>query len=125
LTRAATIYVVDDDDAIRDSLRMLLEAEGFTVVDFATGAEFLRIARPDGHCCIVLDVNMPGMSGLELLDRIHGGNTLIPVVLMTGRPGPATAKAAARAGAVLLEKPFKGRELLDAIEENLRGSSSR
>jgi FixJ family two-component response regulator len=122
LTRPATIYVIDDDDAVRDSLRMLLEAEGFTVVDFACGAEFLRLARPDGHCCIVLDVNMPGMSGLELLDRIRG-NTLIPVVLMTGGPGPATAKAAARAGAVLLEKPFQQRELLDAIEENLRGSS--
>lgn len=121
MARQATIYVIDDDHAVRDSLRMLLEVEGFAVVDFASGAEFLRAARADGPACLLLDVNMPGMSGIELLERVRGDNPLMPVVLMTGRPSRATARAAERAGAALLEKPFRARELLDVIEQNLRG----
>jgi two-component system, LuxR family, response regulator FixJ len=116
-----TIYVIDDDDAVRDSLRMLLEAEGFLVVEFASGAEFLRAGHPDGHSCLLLDTHMPGLSGVELLERVRGDHPLIPMVVMTGRPGAAFAKAAASAGAPLLEKPFQGRELLDAIENSLRG----
>jgi two-component system, LuxR family, response regulator FixJ len=121
LTPQATIYVIDDDDAVRDSLRMLLEAEGFLVVEFASGAEFLRAGRPDHHSCLLLDMHMPGLSGVELLIRVRGDHPLMPVVAMTARPGAAIAKAAASAGAPLLEKPFRGRELLDAIEGSLRG----
>jgi FixJ family two-component response regulator len=124
LTRQATIYVIDGDDAVRDSLLMLLEAEGFAVVDFASGAEFLRLGRPDGRSCLLLDMRMPDLSGVELLERVRGQYPLMPVVVMTGRPSPATARAAARAGAALLEKPFRGRELLDAIERGLRGSAA-
>ena len=115
-----TIYVIDDDDAVRDSLRMLLEAEGFLVVEFASGAEFLRAGRPDRHSCLLLDMHMPGLNGVELLERVRGDHPLMPVVVMTGRPGAEIAKAAASAGAPLLEKPFRGRELLGAIERSLR-----
>jgi two-component system, LuxR family, response regulator FixJ len=125
LTGRATIYVIDDDDAVRDSLRMLLEAEGYTVVDFASGAQFLRVERTDGHSCLLLDMHMPGMSGVELLERVRGNHPLMPMVVMTGRPGPATARAAASAGAPVLEKPFMGRELLDAIERSLSAGSVR
>jgi len=122
--RPTTIYIVDDNDAVRDSLRMLLEVEGFTVVDFPSGAEFLVGARPIGQCCLLLDLHMPGISGLELLERLRGDKSPIPVVVMTGYPNLAAARAVARAEATLLEKPFSGRELLDAIEKSLRGSSA-
>lgn len=121
MTRQPTIYVIDDDAAVRDSLRMLLEAEGFLVVEFASGAEFLRTGRLDGSSCLLLDMHMPGLSGVELLERVRGDHPLTPVVVMTARPGAAIAKAAASAGAPLLEKPFRGRELLDAIASSLRG----
>jgi two-component system, LuxR family, response regulator FixJ len=121
LTQQPTIYVIDDDAAVRDSLRMLLEAEGFLVVEFASGAEFLRAGRLDGSSCLLLDMHMPGLSGVELLERVRGDHPRTPVVVMTGRPGAAIAKAAASAGAPLLEKPFRGRELLDAIAGSLRG----
>jgi two-component system, LuxR family, response regulator FixJ len=100
---------------------MLLEAEGFLVVEFASGAEFLRAGRLDGSSCLLLDMHMPGLSGVELLERVRGDHPRTPVVVMTGRPGAAIAKAAASAGAPLLEKPFRGRELLDAIAGSLRG----
>jgi FixJ family two-component response regulator len=121
LTRQPTIYLIDDDAAVRDSLRMLLEAEGFLVLEFASGAEFLRAGRLDGSSCLLLDMHMPGLSGVELLERIRADHPLTPVVVMTARPGAAIAKAAASAGAPLLEKPFRGRELLDAIAGSLRG----
>jgi FixJ family two-component response regulator len=123
LAQPPTIYVIDDDAAVRDSLRMLLEAEGFLVVEYASGAEFLRAGRLGGSSCLLLDMHMPGLSGVELLARVRGDHPLVPVVVMTGRPGAAIAKAAATAGAPLLEKPFRGRELLDALERSLRRQS--
>jgi len=66
-----------------------IEVEGFTVVDFPSGAEFLRRARPIGQCCLLLDLQMPGISGLELLERLRGDKSPIPVVVMTGYPNLA------------------------------------
>jgi two-component system response regulator FixJ len=123
LTRQATIYVVDDDDAVSDSLRMLLEAEGFTVFAFACAEAFLAVARAEDPACLLLDLNMPGTGGFELLARIRRESGGIPVVLMTGRFSAAAARAAASAGAALLEKPFQGGELLDAIERALGGGA--
>jgi FixJ family two-component response regulator len=122
VSHAATIYVVDDDDAVRDSIRVLLECEGFAVVEFASCADFLRYARPDGRSCIVLDVHMPGMGGLELLDRIRRDKMIMPVIAMTGRPDPAIARAVNRVGAALLEKPFRGDELVRSIERIFRAA---
>ena len=121
MAREATIYVVEDDDVVRDSIRALLESDGFTVVDFASCADFLRHARPDGRSCIVLDVHMPGMSGLELLDRLRRENMSILAIVIAGKPDPAIRRAVDRAGARLLVKPFTGSELVGAIEEVLRG----
>ncbi len=120
--RERTIYVIDDDDAVRDSIRMMLECDGFTVAEFASCVDFLRHARPDGCSCIVLDVHMPGMSGLELLDRLRRDKVMVPVVVATGRHDPSIARAVARAGAVLLQKPFRGTELIAAILQGLRGN---
>lgn len=121
MRRDTTIYVVDDDDAVRDSIRVLLECEGFTVVVFASGADYLRQARPDGRSCVVFDMHMPGMSGLELLDHIRRDKMTMPAIIMTGRPDSAIGRAVDRAGAALLEKPFRGSELVDSIETALRG----
>jgi FixJ family two-component response regulator len=121
LTQQPTIYVIDDDAAVRDSLRMLLEAEGFLVVEFASGTEFLRDGRSGGRSCALLDMHMPGLSGAELLERVRRDHPLMPLVAMTGRPGASIAKAAASAGAPLLEKPFRACELLDALERSLGG----
>ena len=119
--RETTIYVVDDDDGVRDSIRILLECEGFDVVTFASCADFLHHARPDGSCCLVLDVHIPGMSGLQLLEAIRREGTIIPVVVITGRLHPAIQRSVDRAGVRLLEKPFAAGELMSAIEEALRG----
>jgi FixJ family two-component response regulator len=101
----------------------LLELEGFTVIDFASGAEFLRSARPNTHSCLLLDVHMPDMSGIDLLDQMRSDKFDISVILMTGCSSAAIETAAARAGVALVEKPFRGRELFDAIKKNLRGNS--
>jgi two-component system, LuxR family, response regulator FixJ len=119
--RDETIYVIDDDDAVRDSLRVLLECEGYKVVDFASCADFLRNARPDGPSCLVLDVHIPGMSGLELLEQLRHDNTMIAVVIISGRLNPVMRRAVDRAGVKLLEKPFATGDLVASIEAALRG----
>lgn len=115
------IYLVDDDDSVRDAVRALLESEGFDVSAFASGVDFLRDARPDSPCCLVLDVHMPGMNGFELLDRIRCGRMGVAAVLITGRPDPAVRSAADRAGVALLRKPFAANELVGSIKKALRG----
>jgi FixJ family two-component response regulator len=100
-----------------------LEAESFTVFDFASGAEFLKLARLEKQRCLLLEVHMPGMSGLEVLEHIRRDNSDIPVMLMTGCPSSAIENAAACADTALIEKPFRPGELLDAIKRTLRGSS--
>ncbi len=112
-----TAYVIDDDDAVRDSIRMLLECEGFTVHAYASGTTFLREAHPEANCCLVVDVHMPGMNGLELLDQLRRGSLMIPAIVMTGKPDARIIRAVARAGAILLDKPFRIAELLYCIEK--------
>ncbi|HUH85606.1 MAG TPA: response regulator [Stellaceae bacterium] len=114
------IYVVDDDDDVREALRRLLEWEGFDVSAFASCADVLRHGLSDDPACLVLDVHMPGMTGLELLERIRRDRRTMPAVLMTGRPDAAILRAAARAGVALLRKPFAADELVNSIEEALR-----
>jgi two-component system response regulator FixJ len=110
---------VDDDDAVRDSIRMLLECEGFTVRTYASGAAFLREARPDRNSCVVIDVAMPGMSGLELLDQLRWYGITIPAIVMTGALDARIRSAVDRARAILLEKPFQVGELVGCIERAL------
>jgi two-component system, LuxR family, response regulator FixJ len=115
-----TVYVIDDDDAVRDSIRLLLECEGFRVVDFASAAEFLRQAPGDWHSCILTDMHMPGMTGLELIEEIRRRDPTIPIIAMTGRPDRAVEEAVEEADGTLLVKPFRFGELVAAIGKALR-----
>jgi two-component system, LuxR family, response regulator FixJ len=110
------IFVVDDDAAMRDSLRLLLETEGFAAQDFAAGTPFLEAVRPVDGDCLILDINMPGMSGFEVLEELRRRGEVLPVIIVTARTDEATRARATAAGAVaLLEKPHSADELLSLL----------
>lgn len=118
------IHVVDDDDAIRDSIKTMLEASGFTCTAFASAAAFLA-AKPASGCALV-DVRMPGMDGLGLLEHLNAHGPAIPVVIMTGFADVPLAVKAMRAGAVdFIEKPCPRDQLIDAVRRALKGASAR
>ena len=118
------VYVVDDDPAMRHSLAWLIGALGVPVESFASGEEFLRAVRPDQPGCLVTDVRMPGMSGLELQDTLARAGSLLAVVVITGHADVPMAARAFRAGAVdIIEKPFNDQMLLDRVYEGLEKSS--
>jgi FixJ family two-component response regulator len=107
------IFIVDDDHATRDSLRLLLETEGFEAQEFAAGRPFLDAARPVRGDCLILDVNMPGMSGLEVLEELRRRGDRLPVIIITGHSDPATRRRAAAGGALaVIEKPHQADLLL-------------
>lgn len=116
------IYIVDDDDAVRDSVRILLEALGYDVRVFASGPEFLASFDGRHGACLILDINMPDMDGLEVLDAVDTGWPGLPVIMITGRGDGASKVQALRNGAiVLLEKPFGDVALVRSIERALAG----
>jgi FixJ family two-component response regulator len=115
------IFIVDDDEAVRDSVRTLFEAHLFDVEDFESGDDFLARYEGASEGCVVLDINLPGLSGFEVLDRLGGANAPLPVILITGRGGRSVAQRAEAAGATaFLEKPFAGERLLEAVQLALR-----
>jgi two-component system response regulator FixJ len=122
-----TIFIVDDDAAIRDSLRMMLEVAGYTVRDFASAQSFLSDADLQGGCLIV-DIRMPGMGGLELQEELVRRKANVPVIVMTGHGDVPLAVRAMRAGAMdFVEKPFDSERMLqsvaDALEAGQRAQS--
>ena len=111
-----SIVIVDDDDAARDSLQTLLEVQGFTVESFETCEDFLGSAALHNGGCLVLDVHLPGMSGLELLDALNIRRIKLRTILVTGRNDKAIQERAVALGAVtLLEKPIDFDALMAAI----------
>ena len=116
----AIVFVVDDDRAMRDSLRWLLESIGLTVRTYATAAEFLREHQPSQPGCLVLDVRMPGMSGLDLQAELVRRGTELPTIVVTGHAEVAMAVRAVKAGAIdFIEKPFSDQLLLDRVRQAL------
>jgi len=112
----ATVFVVDDDASIREALASLVRSAGLKVETFATAQEFLARAPADAPSCLVLDVRMPGLSGLDLQSRMRELNLEIPVVFITGHGDVPTSVRAMKAGALeFLTKPVLEGELLDAI----------
>ena len=117
---ARTICIIDDDTAVRDSLRVLLESHGWTVADFASTAEFLTRRHDGGSAALlILDQHLPGASGLEFLGA-HGAGLGLPVILITGAGNNNLREQAYRRGvAAYLEKPLTETKLLDAIARAL------
>ncbi len=111
-----TVFLIDDDEAVRDSLKLLLESHMLTVRDFASAPEFLSAAGARPRGCLVLDLHLPVISGLDFLarygDRLNG----MPVILITGKSDPVTRARALDAGVHdFLEKPFQDDELVTAV----------
>ena len=122
----ATVFVVDDDAALRRSIAFLAESVGWRVRAFAGPEEFLR--APDLACggCLVLDIRMPGMSGLELQRELQARAIELPIVFITGHGDIAMAVQAMKDGALdFIEKPFKDQQLLDAIARAMRVAAKR
>jgi two-component system, LuxR family, response regulator FixJ len=115
-----TIHVIDDDDALRDSVRMFLVNEGLSVRTYSSANEFLSELDSLHPGCVVTDVRMPGMSGMELLSHIAGRGLSLPVIVITGHADVPLAVRAMKQGAIdLLEKPFKAEELISAVRRGL------
>ena len=113
---SATIHIIDDDAAVRDSLATLLSRQGFATRCFASARGFLDVVGSDLAGCIVIDLKMPGMSGLELLSELRARKIQTPAIFVTGHGDIAAAVEAMKAGAVdFLEKPFTNAAILGAI----------
>ncbi len=116
----ATIFVVDDDAAVKDSLCVLLESAGYKVEAFGSGKEFLETSRVAGNGCLVLDLHLPWMTGLEVLEYLDRNGIELPAILITGRSDPELRERARRANAVaLLDKPVRQELLLETIDRAL------
>jgi FixJ family two-component response regulator len=121
----ATVFVIDDDASMRASLKNLIRSIGLRVEAFASAQEFLRSKRLDVPGCLVLDVRLPGLSGLDLQKRMAEGDLEIPIVFITGHGDIPMSVQAMKAGAVgFLTKPFRDQDLLDAIQQALERDRS-
>ena len=114
----SVVFVVDDDPSVRASLRRLFTSVGLTVEVFPSAQAFLQRARVDSPGCLVLDVRLPGLSGLDLQRELAGTDTALPIVFLTGHGDIPMSVRAMKAGAVeFLTKPFREQDLLDAIRQ--------
>ncbi len=119
--QAPTAYIVDDDESIRTLWRWLMESNGIAVKAFATAAEFIESYRKGSAGCLVLDLKLPGMSGLELQEYLNGRNIEIPIVFVTGHGDVPAAVSALKGGAVdFIQKPFSHREVISVIKKALQ-----
>ncbi|QAU43831.1 DNA-binding response regulator (plasmid) [Bradyrhizobium sp. CCBAU 53351] len=113
----AVVLIVDDDASIRKALTNLFQSAGLKVKDFASAAEILKADRPEGPSCLVLDVRLPGLSGLELQSGLASANMHTPIVFITGHADVPMTVQAMKGGAVdFLTKPFRDRDLLRAVQ---------
>lgn len=115
-----SVFVVDDDAAVRDSIRLLIESYGWPVITFGSAQAFLDSYRPHQDGCLILDLHMPGMNGVELQERLVQMGVSLPVIIATAHKEELLIHRARQAGAqAVMMKPFKGDELLNHIEQAL------
>ena len=121
------VFVVDDDPSVREGIRRLLQSRDIQAETFATAEQFLAAPRPDTLACLVLDVRLPGLTGLDLQQTLLGAGTTIPTVFITGHGDVPLSVQAMKGGAVdFLTKPFRNEQLLEAIRQALdRGRIER
>jgi FixJ family two-component response regulator len=117
---APTVFVVDDDPSVRASIQGLLRSASLRSESFGTAEEFLRGKRPEGPSCLVLDVNLPGVNGLEFQRQLADAGIQIPIIFVTGHGNiPMTVKAMKSGAVEFLTKPFDDQDLLNAIQQAL------
>jgi FixJ family two-component response regulator len=115
-----TVFIVDDDADVRESLQELLESVGLHSQSFGTAQEFLAVDRGDGPSCLILDVRLPGISGLDLQHELKRGRTGLPIIFLTAHADVPMSVTAMKSGAVeFLTKPFRQQDLLDAVQRSL------
>ena len=120
------IFVVDDDPAVRETLSIVLSAGGYEVICFADGVALLAVARTRTPSCILLDVNIPGKSGLDILKELHGEDYPAPIFMVSGEGDIAMAVTAIKSGALdFIEKPFRGNEIVARLEEAIGAYARR
>jgi RNA polymerase sigma factor (sigma-70 family) len=120
------VFVVDDDASLREALKSLIRSVGLQVELFASAHEFLQRKRPDVPCCLVLDIRLPGTSGLDFQRKLADANISIPIIFITGHGDIPMSVRAMKAGAVeFLTKPFRDQDLLDAIQTGLERDRAR
>jgi two-component system response regulator FixJ len=120
------VYLVDDDDAIRDSLGLLLRSIGLDHELYGSALEFLEHYDPGRHACLVADIRMPGLSGLELQQRLNDRRAEIPIIFITGHGDVPMAVNAMKAGAAdFIQKPFRDQDLIDRIHKALERDRDR
>ncbi|MEM7250416.1 MAG: response regulator FixJ [Pseudomonadota bacterium] len=114
------VFIVDDDDEVRDSLEDLIDSVGYQTEKFGSAADFLAGFDPSRSGCLVLDIRMPGMSGLELQERLNEEGISLPIIFITGHGDVPMAVEAMRRGAVdFIQKPFRDQDLLDRVNAAL------
>ena len=115
-----TVFIVDDDEPVRGALQLLMKSVGHDAKTFATGNEFLASCGPEISGCLVLDIRMPGMSGLELQEKLHKQGVNIPIIFITGHGDVPMAVEAMKQGALeFLQKPFREQDLVDLVNQAL------
>src|ERR1700716_3835233 len=120
------IFVVDDDPAVRETLSMVLSAGGYEVICFADGAALLSGARIRTPACMLLDVHIPGESGLDILRELHGEDYPAPIFMISGQGDIAMAVNAIKGGALdFIEKPFRGSEIVARLDEAIGAYARR
>ena len=119
-TAAATVFVVDDDSSTRELMSFLMKRNGFAVEVFPDASSFLAAYRPDCPGCLILDLNMPGMSGLDLQQCLKEQGVLLPVIFLSGRADITKAVQAVREGAIdFIEKPFDYKHVVERVRDCL------
>jgi FixJ family two-component response regulator len=123
---APTVFVVDDDSSLRRAIKRLVESVGLHVELFASAHEFLQAKRPNAPSCLVLDIRLPGISGLDFQRELSDSNIHIPIIFITAHGDIPMTVRAMKAGAVeFLSKPFRDQDLLDAIQQALERDNAR
>jgi len=123
--RPALVFIVDDDDAVRNSIRLLMKSLGLATKPLSTAQEFLSTYDPQQPGCLILDVRMPGMSGLELQQQLNMRGAIIPVIFITGHGDVPMAVEAMQQGAFdFLQKPFRDQDLIERVQRALAKDQS-
>lgn len=116
----SVVFVVGDDPSVREAIQSLIRSVGVRVESFGSAQDFLRAKRPDEPACLVLDIRLPGLSGLQLQRKLADADIRIPIVFMTGHGDIPMSVKAMKAGAVeFLTKPFRDQDLLDAVQQGI------